>query len=130
MKESSLLMVDAIINLVLGIGLICFPTTLIHFIGIPIADSAFYPSILGAVLFGIGIALLVERFQTRTGISGLGLGGAICINVCGAGVLVIWLLQGGLELPLHGFIVLWAVALAVFGISILELIYYKQNRAS
>ena len=61
MRSSALLTVDAIVNLVLGSLLIVFPTGLVSLLGVPAAEPAFYPSILGAVLFGIGIALLIER---------------------------------------------------------------------
>ncbi|MCP4203153.1 MAG: hypothetical protein GY769_14620 [bacterium] len=61
MSSSSLLSCDAAINLVLGALLLAFPASVVSALGIPAAEVAFYPSILGAVLFGIGIALLIER---------------------------------------------------------------------
>ena len=97
MQETTLLEVDAAVNLALGILLLVFPRSLVEVLGIPDAVSAFYPSVLGAVLFGIGIALLVARFRPALG--GLGLGGAIAINVSGGLVLAVWLLAGGLALP-------------------------------
>jgi hypothetical protein len=42
----------------------------------------FYPNALGGVLSGIGIALLIEAFREPNGLVGLGLGGAIAINLC------------------------------------------------
>ncbi len=94
-------------------------------LGIPDAVSAFYPSVLGAVLFGIGIALLVARFRPALG--GLGLGGAIAINVSGGLVLAVWLLAGGLALPTRGYVLLWALVLVLVGISIIEALARRQH---
>ncbi len=130
MKPQALLSLDATINLALGLLLVVFPRGVMAFVGVPIPESAFYPSILGAVLTGIGLALLLERFQGKGGMPGLGLGGAIAINICGAGVLMAWLLVGGLDIPLRGIIFLWAVALTVLGISFVELLaIYKKERS-
>ena len=54
MKRSALLMADAIINLVLGVLLLFFPPALVRLLGLPQTEQSFYPSILGAVLFGRG----------------------------------------------------------------------------
>lgn len=61
-------------------------------------DTLFYPSILGAVLFGIGIALILELTGFKRGIRGLGLGGAIVINMVGSIALFLWLVLGSLEI--------------------------------
>jgi hypothetical protein len=88
-------------------------------LGIPDAKPAFYAGILGAVLFGIGLALLLEAHGTVGG-RGLGLGGAILINSCGAIVLAGWLLLGNLALPLRGVIFLWGLVVVLGAISALE----------
>lgn len=118
MISRTLLTVDAVINLGLGILLFAFPTRLVSTLGVPGAEVAFYPSILGAVLFGIGIALLIERHR---GSSGLGLMGAISINLCGGLVLAGWLLFGELPLPARGHVFLWALVAVLVGISGFEL---------
>ena len=130
MKEPILLTIDAIVNLLLGIALVFFPVDLVRLLDLPMTESPFYPSILGAVLFGVGLALLVERFRDILKMNGLGVGGAIAINICGGGVLVIWLLSNSLNTALRGFIVLWIIALTVLTISILELIYQFKFKAS
>lgn len=126
MNSSILLTIDAAINLALGVLLIIFPKTLVSVLGIPNSDSAFYPSILGAVLFGIGIALLLERFR---GSDGLGLFGAISINLSGGVVLAVWLLSGRLALPLRGLVILWALVLILVGISGFELLAQVSHRS-
>jgi hypothetical protein len=126
MIKSILLTADAIINLLLGILLIIFSPEIVSALGVPVSDSAFYPNILGAVLFGIGIALLIERFK---GSSGLGLLGAVSINICGGIVLAAWLVHGSLEIPLYGKIFLWSLVLLLVGISSLELLtpFWKRR---
>ena len=126
MRSSVLLTIDAIINLVLGVLLILFPTDLVSALGIPPAEVAFYPSILGAILFGIGIALLIERARESTG---LGLAGAISINLSGGLVLAAWLLFGALNLPLRGQLFLWALVIVLVGISSFELLAQARGRS-
>ena len=62
MNRSILLTLDGIINLLLGTPLIFFPAQLVAALGLPHAESAFYASMLGGVLFGIAIALMLEHF--------------------------------------------------------------------
>jgi len=74
------------------------------------------------VLFGIGIALLIEVLKKREMNTGLGLWGAISINICGGIVLGLWLIFGNLSLPLKGVIFLWVLVAILIGISLIELI--------
>jgi hypothetical protein len=120
-NDRLLLTLDAAVNLALGVLLVFFPRGIIEWLGLPTTDLPFYASILGAVLVGIGLALLIERLRDRTGVGGLGLGGAICINACGAGVLAVWLLTGTLGIPLRGYLLLWAIAVIVLGLAFIEL---------
>jgi hypothetical protein len=115
-----LLLADAAINLVLGLPLLFYPQGTARLLGIPVPEVAFYASILGAVLTGIGLALLAEYYRDRLKVSGLGLGGAIAINLCGGGALAIWLFGGRLALPARGYVFLGLVAVAVLGISLVE----------
>ena len=56
MKTPLILLIDAIINFVLGILLLLFSKKLTSILGIPPTDQYFYPNILGAILVGIGFA--------------------------------------------------------------------------
>ena len=120
MKGTFLLKTDAAINLFLGILLMAFPLRLVKALGLPIVYPTFYPSILGGVLFGIGVALLIECYRKSNGLAGLGLAGAIAINLCGGFILAIWLLCGNLNLPLRGQILLWCLVLLLVGLSLIE----------
>ena len=120
MHRSFLLKADAAINLILGVLLMAFPAKLLKALGIPLSDPSFYATILGGVLFGIGLALLLECYRKSNRFIGLGLGGAIAINLCGGLVLAVWLLSNALRLPLRGQIFLWCLVLLLVGISVLE----------
>lgn len=132
MKRAQLLLADAIVNLALGALLLLvvpFPAQLPQLLGVPPVTGAFYPSILGGVLFGIGIALLLERSRKDTdGLVGLGLGGAIAINLSGGIVLGGWLLLGNLDLPPRGRVFLSALAVMLVAISAAELVAHAQAR--
>ena len=121
MRRVTLLTIDAIINLLLGVLLIVFSDGLVELLGVPPAAHGFYPNILGGVLLGIGIALLIERRNPAGNGVGLGLGGAIAINLCGGLVLCGWLVFGDLSLPVRGLIFLWFIVLLLVGISAAEL---------
>jgi hypothetical protein len=121
--DRTLLLIDAIANLALGLLLLGFPLGVASFFGLPESASDFYPSILGAVIFGIGIALLLAR----AGRPGLGIDGAIAINLVGAGVLVVWLLSQRLGIPTRGLITLWVVAVIVLGIGVIELAHRARS---
>ena len=123
-----LLLADAVTNLVLGILLLWFPPWLVSALGVPAPDSDFYPNMLGAVLFGIGLALLVE-WQRRppSSTAGLGLTGAIAINLSGGTVLAAWLLFGDLGIPTRGVVFLWGLAVLLVGLSSLELYHLRPT---
>lgn len=128
MKSPLLLTIDSLINLLLGVLLIVFPRDLASFLGIPQPASAFYPSILGAVLFGSGIALWMECGADRVRGHGLGLGGAIVINLCGTLVLAAWLLFGDLSLSAKGAVVLWGIVAVLIVVSLAEVASLRHGR--
>ena len=128
MNRSVMLLVDALINLALGIVLMFFPQSFVGILGVPLASTGFYRSILGAVLFGIGIALAIEWQRKPSGLTGLGLAGAIAINLCGGTVLVGWLLFGGLDIPVRGRVLLWGLTAALGGISGIEAALVRRRR--
>ena len=113
-----LLLADALINLLLGALLLFYPQWLVEALGMPVVATSFFPNVLGGVLFGIGLALLIAY---RGGTQGLGLDGAIAINLCGAGVVVGWLVIAPHAIPPRGKITLWIIALAVIAIGLVEL---------
>jgi hypothetical protein len=115
-----LIFLDGIINLLIGLALLLFPWGMGNWLGLPIPNNFFYPTLLGAVIFGIGVALMLEWRGPRDKYQGLGLEGAITINFAGGGVLLMWLLLSPPQLPLRGMILLWVVALAVLIVGLIE----------
>jgi len=120
--KNRLLILDGIVNLILGILLLLFPLGIAPLLGLPIPNNHFYPTILGAVLLGIGIALLIDAYTDQLGIRGLGIAGAIVINFCGSIILILWLIFASLNLPLRGYVILWIIAIVVLAVGIIELI--------
>ena len=118
--RNRVLLVDGVINLGLGVALLFFDA-LASRLGVPASDTSFYPMILGGVLFGIGIALVWECLRGEEQVAGLGLGGAIAINLCGGLVLSAWLVFGDLALPMRGQVFLWCLAAVLVLISLVEL---------
>lgn len=126
-RTRRVLIVDAMINLILGIILLFFPLKVMGFLGLPVDVNVFYPSILGAVLIGIGMALLVEVFRRTATTAGLGLEGAMAINICGGIVLTGWLLSGKLSIPLRGEVLLWGLVIVLVGISGAEFLICREK---
>jgi hypothetical protein len=122
--NKSRLKLDALVNFALGILLLLvipFPEQITAFLGVPKIAQAFYPSLFGAVLCGIGMALWLESSREHPQqLVGLGLGGAITINLCGGLLLVGWLLFGNLQLPLRGLVFLWIIAVSLVSMSAIE----------
>ncbi len=127
-KSKLLLIIDAGVNLLLGALLLSFPLGTATWLGVPSADSAFYPTILGGVLFGIGLALLLEAYGSQRAVRGLGIAGAIAINFCGAGVLAVWLLATSLRIPLRGQILLGTIAVVVLALGMIELVSMARHQ--
>ena len=121
-KHHSLLIIDGIINLALGVLLMLVPFGMASFLGVPEPVSYLYPCVLGAVVFGIGISLILEARGESKGIHGLGIGGAIVINFCGAGALLGWLLMSSHDLPLRGHMLLWFIVVVVILVGVVELV--------
>ena len=128
MKIRNILWVDAVINSLLGILLLAFSPALVHFLGVPDAGSSFYPNILGGVLLGIGIALFIETGRKDSSYIGLGLGGAVAVNLCGGIVLILWLLFGNLTVPARGRIFLWGLAVILVGLSGAEIGFHQASK--
>ena len=112
------LAIDASINLLLGLILVLAPAGTIRILGLPDAGTCFYTTVLGSVLVGIGIALLLSLKS----LAGLGLLGAIAINLCGAVAVAVWLVLTPSRVSDHGRVVLWSLVVAVLGIAIAELL--------
>ena len=63
-KKYLLLVIDGIVNLALGVLLVFFPAQIMVSLDLPKVETYLYVNILGAVLFGIGMALLLTALAT------------------------------------------------------------------
>jgi hypothetical protein len=118
MLESTLLWIDAALNLLLGVGLLTFPPAIVHALGLPETKATIYPRIFGGVLIGIAIAIVVEA--TVPALGGLGLGGAIAINLSGAVVVSGCLISHMGDITATGRTVLWTVVVVLTVLSAVE----------
>ncbi len=121
MSRSAILLFDGVGNLLLGTVLLVTPTGVATWLGIEDPGGAFFPTLFGAVLLGIGVALLLERSAKLEDIRGLGLGGALVINFAFGIALAGWLLVEGPGLPGHATIILWALVVILVGLGAVEL---------
>ena len=128
MRRSTLLELDGAGNLLLGIVFLLFPTWVSNLLGLPGGESRFYPTVLGAILFGIGVALLLERFRGSRNLTGLGLAGALTINLSFGIALAYWILATNVEVTALGTIVLWTLVVILVGISGIELLTEIKER--
>jgi hypothetical protein len=128
MKEPVLLFLNAILYLALAFLLLLFPFGLVGSLGVALPGVTFYASMLGAVLLGIGLALLVERSRSTLGLPGLGINGAILINISCAVTLGIWLFFRSLNLLQIGYVLLWGLLAMVVTITLAEAFYLLQEK--
>ena len=123
MNRLLILRIDGIANVLLGLAMLLFPRTLLKVVVGPV-DCAPLLSIFGSVIAGIGLALLVQTKRLDGAYYGLGLTGAMLINICFGLALGAWLLLGNLEPSPVGAILLWVLTaiLLVFGVFELSVI--------
>ncbi len=124
----TLLELDGFGNILLGLVLAMFPAPVARILGLPDVEQAFYPSLFGAVLIGIGVALLLERFRRAEHLIGLGLSGALIINLCFGIALAAWLTVADLALPFRGYLVLWILVAVLVGLGSVELWVQLRHR--
>lgn len=124
-----ILIVDAVINFVLGLLLLLFSPAIVSFLGVPPSSTSFYPNILGAILIGITIALIISATEAKSRrTTGLGLIGAISINLCGGTTLALWLVFGRLHLPMKGYAFLWILVVILIVVSLVELLRFGRTK--
>lgn len=110
--------VDGVANLLFGLVLLVFPRAFFEALGIPWTEHGLYPTILGGVLVGIGVALVQERRSGGGGAKGLGLAGAVAINLSAGLAIAAWLvLSEANELQASGRIFLWLLVLFLVALS-------------
>ena len=129
--RSQLLTLDGVANLLFGLFLLASPRSLFETFGLPWPGRGLYATILGGVLVGIGIALMLESRGRVEGLVGLGLGGAVAINLTAGLAIAAWLLLSGANgVSSGGRVVLWLLALFLVGLSSAEIVAHQRGRSS
>lgn len=135
MEREKLLVIDAIVNFTLGLTFILFPQQIVTLLGVETSVLSTVINILkatiaifGGVLTGIGIALLLESLHRPKGLVGLGLGGAVVINLCGGMVLAGWLIFGNLVIPILMLVLLWILVAILVVLSVMEFCIHVQKQ--
>jgi len=123
-----LLIIDAVIDLVLGFFLVFFPMKVLALLGLPVEAPPFYAIILGGVLIGIGLALLMGSAAEKRQADGLGLGGALIINLFAALALAALLISGRIYLSLIGYLILLGLLVFLLLLCGAELLVYRSHR--
>lgn len=124
-EDKILLVIDSMVNIVIGIILLCFPLGIGDYLELPKSNNNFFPTILGAIILGIGIALFIEYKYFEKTKRGLGIEGAIIINIIASSALIIFLVFGNLNISLLGSVILWFVGILVFIIGLVE--YFRKK---
>ncbi len=134
MEKRHLLAIDAGINLLMGLIFILMPKQMIFLLGADLSADISTLNLLkatlaifGGVMAGIGFALLLEFLNRPKGLIGLGLGGAVMINLSGGFILAGWLLFGNLIIPQPMLTILWILFLVLVMLSAIEqIIHFKK----
>ena len=117
--SEQLLWIEACLKLGAGCALAATPRALARLFGLPSADQAFWPRLLGAVFIGLGVASLLEvRMQ-----GGLGLAGSVAVNLAGATMIAALLVLGRAGKTMRGRFLLWLAATALVILGLVEIAY-------
>lgn len=114
-----LLWIETLLKLSGGIVLIAMPRLAIKLLGLPFGDNAFWPRLLGGVLIGLAGAFYMEG--AVAGSKGLGLGGAILINLAAAGAVAGHIVLNRSSGASRGRLILWLLVALLFLLSLIEI---------
>jgi hypothetical protein len=115
-----LLWIETLLKLSAGLVLVLAPLSAIKILGLPRAESGFWPRLLGAVLIGLAGALYVEG---RTpGSQGLGLAGCVIVNFSAVSMLGGMLALEAGPSSARGRAVVWALVVLLVFLSVLEIV--------
>ncbi len=104
-----------------GVLLILAPGLTIKFFGLPNSDGNFWPRLLGAVLFGLAMASMLQGTLRAQG--GLGLTGSITVNLVAVAVLGSILILGPATPTKRGRFTLWCLMILLALLSLAELAF-------
>ena len=115
-----LLTVEFLLKLAAGLMLVLAPLGVIKLLGLPRAETGFWPRLLGALLIGLAGALYVEG--RAPGSHGLGLTGCVIVNFFAVSMLGGMLALEAGPPSARGRAVVWAIVVLLVCLSVLEII--------
>jgi hypothetical protein len=118
-----LLWLETLLKGSIGLMMLMMPITSAKLAGLPHGNFAFWPRLFGAALLGIAAAFAVEGYtQLNANISarGLGLGGAIAINLVTVLSLIGTLIFKGVTTR-RGLLLLWSFILLLVLLMLFEI---------
>ena len=121
MLTTIVLLIDALVFLSMGAMFAVLPATSVVALGLPAGQPAFYRRLLGAVLIGIGLALMMTALPT--GLGGLGAAGAVVVNLSLALMLAALLMTGTGRSSRQGKMLPWVLVAVLIVLSALEAIF-------
>lgn len=116
-----LLWIETLVKLAPGLALLLAPGWTARALGLPRDPTGFWPRLLGGTLVGLAAGFVLEGWIGN--VHGIGLAGALAVNLAAAGTIAGLLILGKAAPSRRGRILLWlAVALLVL-LALLELPY-------
>lgn len=114
-----LLWLETLMKLASGVLLLVIPLTTTRVLGLQQPGEPFWPRLLGGVLTGLAAATFLEGFVKNT--HGLGLAGAMAINLAGAATLATQLVVGKPAPTWRGRALLWLTTATLATLAFVEL---------
>jgi hypothetical protein len=114
-----LLFLEAVVKAAIGLILMIAPGAAFKVAGLPPVPTGFWPRVLGATLFGIAGANLIEG--TLLGSRGLGLAGSLAINFAIAAMLTIQLALNAAATTVRGKLLLWVLVAILYVLILVEI---------
>ena len=102
-----------------GLLLALAPRSTIKLLGLPRAETGFWPRLLGALLIGLAGALLLEG--RSPGAQSLGLAGCVIVNFSGVSMMATLLVLDAGPASARGRAIMWTLVILLILLSILEI---------
>jgi hypothetical protein len=115
-----LLTVEILLKFAAGLVLVLAPLSTIKLLGLPRAETGFWPRLLGALLIGLAGAIYVEG--RAPGSQGLGLAGCVIVNFSAVSMLGGMLALEAGPPSARGRAVVWALVVLLVSLSVLEIV--------
>lgn len=114
-----LLWIETLLKLSVGLPLALAPRPTLRLLGLPRAETGFWPRLLGALLIGLAGATFLEG--SSPGSRGLGLQGCVLINFSGVSMMTALLVQDAGPASARGRAMMWTLVILLILLCVLEI---------